>query len=128
MLFRSCRTINAGAVLNRQMGHGGWYTNPKQIVIRQFARWVAFGSAFVVGWLINRQSVLLAVWQRRWHWNLVLAVAATFACLGMLGKISQLQPTPAGEFTLAYALVLQHGNLGLDHGGNWHRFAVFFRP
>ncbi len=65
--------------------------------------WVAFGAAFGVGWFSNRQSVLLSVWQHRWHRNLVLAVAATLACLVIHGKASVLQPTAAGGFTPGYA-------------------------
>jgi glucan biosynthesis protein C len=38
---------------------------------------VGFGTAFVFGWLLQRQTSLLATLERRWPLHLVLAIAAT---------------------------------------------------
>ena len=65
--------------------------------------WVAFGSAFALGWFVQRQPRLLEVWQRRWLGNLALALVATLACLAVLRHPAM--PTLAGPdgIKLAYA-------------------------
>jgi glucan biosynthesis protein C len=40
---------------------------------------VGFGTAFVFGWLLHRQTSLLATLERRWALHLALAIAATVA-------------------------------------------------
>jgi glucan biosynthesis protein C len=64
---------------------------------------VAYGGAFLFGWLAQRQSGVLALWQRRWLAHLVLAVAMTAACLAMAGSAPLLMPVPQGTLKLAYA-------------------------
>ncbi len=65
--------------------------------------WLAFGSAFALGWLVQQQPVLLDVWRRRWHWNIALALVATLGCLSVLRHPAM--PTLAGHegIKLAYA-------------------------
>jgi ABC-type multidrug transport system ATPase subunit/peptidoglycan/LPS O-acetylase OafA/YrhL len=46
---------------------------------------VAFGTAFVFGWLLQRQPYLLQVIERRWALHLVLAAVLTAACLSITG-------------------------------------------
>jgi ABC-type multidrug transport system ATPase subunit/fucose 4-O-acetylase-like acetyltransferase len=49
---------------------------------------VGFGTAFALGWVLQRQAALLGVLERQWHTNLAVAVGFTAACLAIVG------PTP----------------------------------
>ena len=61
------------------------------------AAMVAFGSAFLLGWLLFRQQQLLQVWAKSWGVHAVLAAAASAASIWML---------QLGEFSrLAYAMI-----------------------
>jgi glucan biosynthesis protein C len=46
---------------------------------------VAFGSAFVLGWWLHRQREAIRAWTRQWPWHLAVALAATAACLALVG-------------------------------------------
>ncbi|HEX7705454.1 MAG TPA: acyltransferase family protein [Thermoanaerobaculia bacterium] len=46
---------------------------------------VAYGTAFVLGWLLHRQALLLGVLERRWRSSLAIAVALTVVCLSIVG-------------------------------------------
>lgn len=54
-----------------------------------------FGTAFVLGWLLHRQTGLLSTLGRQWWMNLALASALTIACLAMVGVTPDLT-APAG--------------------------------
>lgn len=63
---------------------------------------VAYGVAFVFGWLMHRQSDLLAVWKQRWALHMTCAVAFTALSLWIAGRA----PNPfdvAPAIKLAYA-------------------------
>jgi glucan biosynthesis protein C len=64
---------------------------------------VAFGGAFTLGWLIHRQADLIYVWERRWLFNLALAVISASASLAIVGFTPVLAPAKQGPVTLAYA-------------------------
>lgn len=65
--------------------------------------WVAYGSAFALGWMVHRQPDLLDLWRRRWGWNVALALVSTTACLAVLWQ--DMGPTLAEHdwVRLAYA-------------------------
>ena len=66
-----------------------------------------FVTAFLIGWLLHRQTELLAVLERRWALHLGLAVALTAGCLAIMGSAPDLSaPTvvPGGaRMRLLYA-------------------------
>jgi len=64
----------------------------------------AYGLAFGLGWLVQRQSDLLAVWRRRWAFHLVLATVFTAGCLALIGPTPDVETGALGELTWAYAL------------------------
>jgi glucan biosynthesis protein C len=64
---------------------------------------VAYGGAFLFGWLAQRQAGVLDLWRRRWPAHLALALAMTAACLSMAGMTPLLMPVPQGTLKLAYA-------------------------
>jgi glucans biosynthesis protein C len=66
---------------------------------------VAYGSAFVFGWLLHRQTGLLATFQRRWLLHLVIAIVASTAAWHIVGAPMKLTDTVAEPVKLAYAAV-----------------------
>jgi glucan biosynthesis protein C len=64
---------------------------------------VAYGGAFLFGWLAQRQAGVLDLWKRRWLAHLVLAIGMTVACLAMAGITPVLMPVPQGTLKLAFA-------------------------
>jgi glucan biosynthesis protein C len=66
---------------------------------------VAYGSAFVFGWLLHRQTELLATFQRRWVLHFVIAVVASVAAWHILGAPMKLTDTVSESVKLAYAAV-----------------------
>lgn len=65
---------------------------------------VAYGGAFLFGWLAQRQGGAHELWRRHWAWHLGVALVLTGACLGMAGLAPQLLPAAHGPATLAYAV------------------------
>ena len=64
---------------------------------------VGFGTAFGLGWLLHRQTDLLAVWREQWLVNLALGVALTVACLAMVGPAPSLtEPNAIGGSRFVY--------------------------
>lgn len=78
---------------------------PDQSLIPNLPAMVAFGLAFGLGWLINRQIGLLDVWKRRWPFNLALALIATGLCLAMVGLEPSIAGEPAWGAVEAYAVL-----------------------
>ena len=81
---------------------------PDQSLIPNATALVAYGTAIAFGWLTHRQVALLDVWRRQWPLHLAVALAATVACLVVLGPTPQLRPADPGISKLlvasAYAL------------------------
>lgn len=106
---------------------GGWYINARSIAVRQFAR-VGGVWGCVWGWLVQQSAECIA-----------LGLATSLASeLGVgSGRDSRLPGhTWQGVCVAAdgsrwihawLCSVLQPRNVGLDHGGDWHGHAVFFR-
>jgi ABC-type multidrug transport system ATPase subunit/peptidoglycan/LPS O-acetylase OafA/YrhL len=90
---------------------------PDQSLIPNLPAAVAFSSAFTIGWLLHRQTVLLKTIERWWALHLATAVALTVACLVILGpgNSAQLSTTApsAGLYTVLYAAGVWSWTLGL---------------
>lgn len=65
---------------------------------------VAYGVAFGVGWLLQRDARSLSALRRWAPAFAVLAVAASIGCLAWIGLTSPPLPAPRGAQTLAYAV------------------------
>ncbi len=76
---------------------------PDKGFVPQASPLVAYGGAFLFGWLAQRQAGVLALWERRWLPNLLLAVGMTIICIAMAGIEPVLMPVPQGARKLAYA-------------------------
>jgi ABC-type multidrug transport system ATPase subunit len=82
---------------------------------------VGYGTAFTVGWMLQRQQELLAVIGRRWALHLVAAVTLTTLCLSLVGILPRLEasaeiaggtPTRA-LYVAAYTVAVWCWTLGL---------------
>lgn len=92
----------------------GWFIwfgvpTPDTSLFPKLAACVAFGSAFVFGWWLNRQAALMTRWVRHWPWHLAVALAATLACVSMAGLTSAASPAAGGLHTWSYALLYALG-------------------
>jgi glucans biosynthesis protein C len=72
---------------------------------------VAFGGAFLVGWVMHREQATLAALAADWLLYLVVAVSATLAAIFFAGDRLHFSLQPLGDFertgfALAYALAL----------------------
>lgn len=65
---------------------------------------IAYGTPFVFGWLLHRQTQLLEVFRKRWLPHLVVAVGASAAAWYIVDAPMKFDAVvPAGEVKLAYA-------------------------
>lgn len=76
---------------------------PDQSLYPNLPAIVGFGSAFAIGWLLQRQQVLLRALENRWMFNLALAVVATSTCLALAGLSPLLVPAKQDMQHLLYA-------------------------
>jgi ABC-type multidrug transport system ATPase subunit/peptidoglycan/LPS O-acetylase OafA/YrhL len=76
---------------------------PDQSLIPPLPSFVAFGTAFAFGWLVNRQAGLLATWRKLWPLHLAAAAVATGVCLSIVGLVPQWLQTVSAAQTLVYA-------------------------
>jgi peptidoglycan/LPS O-acetylase OafA/YrhL len=74
-------------------------------VIPNSAAFVAYGTAFGVGWLLQRQVEVIAVWERRCMRNLAIAVVLTGVALWMAGTYPMTTPAPFDGERYVYAVV-----------------------
>lgn len=77
---------------------------PDQSLVPQLASTVGYGTAVAFGWMIHRQSDLLATWRRQWPFHFAVALVATAVCLAIGGLTPTLVPAEPGPETLAFAL------------------------
>ena len=70
---------------------------PDQSLIPSLIPSVAYGFAFLFGWMLHRQIPLLQRWARMWPAMLVLALAATAGALALLGP-SQIVKLPGNDW------------------------------
>ncbi|MGE0640717.1 MAG: acyltransferase family protein [Thermoanaerobaculia bacterium] len=111
------------AVLFADKGWAAWFGihTPDTGLAPQLPALVAYGSAFAFGWLLHRQSDLLATLERQWRGNLTAAVALTAACLAWIGptpNLLELTTVPGGvalrlAYTAGYALAIWCWTFGL---------------
>jgi ABC-type multidrug transport system ATPase subunit/peptidoglycan/LPS O-acetylase OafA/YrhL len=81
---------------------------PDQSLIPNATALVAYGTALAFGWLAHRQIALLDAWRRQWPFHLAVALAATVACLVVLGPTPPMRPADPGiaKLLLAFAYAL----------------------
>ena len=82
---------------------------PDQSLYPNLASLSVYGVAFVVGWLLHRQRDLLGMIERRWAFNLSLAIAASATALAIVGIDPVLRVEPDGALRTAYAVVYSIG-------------------
>jgi glucans biosynthesis protein C len=81
-----------------------WTGIPSPILglVPQAAAVVAFGSAFVLGWMLCRRQELLQVWGRCWQVHAVIAIAASGVSLWLLGPADQVDALASVAKRIAY--------------------------
>lgn len=82
---------------------------PDQSLIPNLPASLAFSTAFGLGWLIQRQTVLLKVWEAQWAWHLGAALGLTAVCLWLGGLQPLYAPLPPGGTTVSYAICYTAG-------------------
>jgi peptidoglycan/LPS O-acetylase OafA/YrhL len=96
---------------------------------------LAFGLAFGLGWLLQRQAASLQFWQRRFPLYLAAAVGLTAACVALNGVTAAIDPAtqPAAQnptlrfvFAACYSLAMWAWSIGLI--GAALRFLSASRP
>ena len=80
----------------------GGIPTPDRSLIPNAAAAVAYGAAFLFGWVLHRQPRLIEGWAAAWPRNLALALAATAASLAVIG-LTPGAPEPFGWRKLAAA-------------------------
>ncbi|MBI1757953.1 MAG: acyltransferase family protein [Actinobacteria bacterium] len=65
---------------------------------------IGYGTAFGFGWLLQRQSDLLRVWERRYLLNLTVALTLTVVCVTLVGLSPVLVPAPEDWRRLVYVI------------------------
>ncbi|HEX7831456.1 MAG TPA: acyltransferase family protein [Thermoanaerobaculia bacterium] len=76
---------------------------PDQSIIPQLASLFGYGTAVAFGWLVHRQSDLLAIWARQWKLHLIAALALTSVCVWIAGVAPAFVPKAPGLEKLAFA-------------------------
>jgi len=89
---------------------------PDNSLIPNVPALVAFGTAFAFGWVLRRQTDLLAVWERRWAAHLVAAIVLTVTCLSIVGLDPRFDTTPVDRpllYVACYTLAVWAWTFGL---------------
>jgi glucans biosynthesis protein C len=83
----------------------GWFgiPTPDMSLYPNLPACTAFGSAFLFGWLVHRQQAVLQRWVRDWLFHLIVAIAATGACLATIGLTPVLKPFATDSAMWGYA-------------------------
>lgn len=76
-----------GVVLHFDPAWAVWFGLPTPDIglAPQWPALVGFGSAFVLGWLVHRQTRLLEIWRRQWAVNLAVAAGLSALCMILVG-------------------------------------------
>lgn len=92
-----------------------WTGIPSPILglVPQTAAVVAFGCAFVLGWLVYRQQGLLQVWARAWPIHAALGLVANGVSIWLLARAGQSEALAAGPPRLTYLLCYTFGGWNL---------------
>lgn len=107
---------------------------PDTGLLPQLPAVVGYGTAFIAGWWLHRQSALLEVLRRQWGLQMLLALALTVTALALVGPAPDLaKPAlmPGGEraralYAVVYAVAIWCWVLGLT--GAALRFAEGYSP
>ena len=93
--------VPIGISLSLDPTWSGWMgvRTPDSSLVTNLQAVVGFGTAFGFGWLLHRQLDLLPLLQRRWLFNLMLAIGFTTASLALFG----LPPRPIHDPTIHLA-------------------------
>lgn len=67
---------------------------PDQSLVTNAQAWIGFGTAFGIGWLLHRQLDLLRILERRWLWNLLLAVGLILTSFVLSGVMTSVPGAP----------------------------------
>ena len=86
------------------MGHLPGHSDTRQLADPAARSFVAYGTAVMFGWLVHRQSEVLASMQTRWKGHLLLAALATAACFWIIRDRALLSPAPEGMDRPLFAL------------------------
>ena len=94
---------------------------PDTGLLPQVPALLAFGTAFGLGWLLHRQTALLAVLERQWWSHLLLAAGLTTLCLTIVGPAPSLtalfevpgSPGMRALYAAGYALSIWCWTFGL---------------
>ena len=97
---------------------------PDQSLLPNLPATVAFGTAFLFGWLVHRQPDLLKVWERRWAIHLAIALVMTAVSLSMVGVSPVFTPAAPDQWAMVYAAVLHDGHLVVDVRDHRHGATV----
>ena len=76
---------------------------PDRSLIPEASSLVAYGTALVFGWMVQRQADLLARWRALWPLHLVGAVMASIVCIALAGTMPSFAPAAQGTRKLALA-------------------------
>jgi peptidoglycan/LPS O-acetylase OafA/YrhL len=78
---------------------------PDMNLIPNLPALAAYGAAFGLGWLLQRQPKLLEVFAGRWAFNLTLAIGLTAACFLIMGGARPIvTPAPRDAQTFLFAV------------------------
>lgn len=98
--------LPATLVLATRNGWWHWFgiPTPDMSLVPNLAATVAYGTAFAVGWVLQRQPSSMSALARHWKSNLLLAATATGTCLAMVGLQPPVATTvPGAPETWGYA-------------------------
>ena len=76
---------------------------PDHSLIPEWPSLLAYGIAFGFGWVLHRQTHLLAVWQRSWPVYSVVALVLTVVCWNMADTTNMFSVAGVGQVKLIYA-------------------------
>lgn len=82
----------------------------------QLPAMIAYGSAFVFGWLMHRQSEFLSVWKQRWALHLIGATVLTLASWWLVNQVSNpfdVNVSIKRAYVVCYTLASWNWALGL---------------
>jgi ABC-type multidrug transport system ATPase subunit/peptidoglycan/LPS O-acetylase OafA/YrhL len=89
---------------------------PDQSLIPNVGATVAFGTAFGLGWILQRDRNLLIQWRRDWWLYLGTALIMTVTCLSMIGLKPVFSAAPRDQATLIYAVCYALGTWAWTFG------------
>ncbi len=115
-------TLLAAGTATALLAHETWIPwfgvpTPDTGVVPNTPALVVFGSAFTLGWLLQRQIDVLLTLKKRWYAFLAPAIGCTIACLITVGLTPDFTAPLAGEekitFAIAYAVGIWCWTFGL---------------